>query len=80
MYPEIVVDLSWSVEATGMPGATMKWKYYWRDIVKHLHVVLEGWPADIPMGNLSDIATSQPILQQLHDMVVQQGDCVLSSG
>jgi len=51
-----------------MPGATMKWKYYWRDIVKHLHVVLEGWPADIPMGNLSDIATSQPILQRLHNM------------
>lgn len=54
--------------AIGVPNATMKWKYYWRDIIKQHRVMIHGWPSDIPIGNLSDVATSFPILEQLHDM------------
>lgn len=30
--------------------------------------MIHGWPSDIPIGNLSDVATSFPILEQLHEM------------
>jgi hypothetical protein len=43
----------------------MKWKFYWRDIVSKYLVMLEGWPSNIPMANLSEITTSFRILEQL---------------
>jgi hypothetical protein len=46
----------------------MKWKFYWRDIVSKYLVMLEGWPSNIPMANLSEVATSFPILEQLQHL------------
>lgn len=43
----------------------MRWKFYWRDIVKKYLVKIAGWPSDIPFGNLGDIAMSLPILERL---------------
>jgi hypothetical protein len=48
--------------------ATMRWKFYWRDIIQKYLVIIEGWPANIPMGNLSDVATSLPILERLEKL------------
>ena len=46
----------------------MKWKFYWRDIVSKYHVMIEGWPLEIPLGNLSDVATSLPVLERLRHL------------
>jgi len=43
----------------------MRWTHYWRDIVKLHLVIIEGWPEDIPFGNLSEVATSMPKLESL---------------
>jgi hypothetical protein len=52
-------------EAIGVSKAEMKWTHYWRDIVKLHLVIIEGWPEDIPFGNLSEVATSMPKLESL---------------
>jgi hypothetical protein len=44
----------------------MVWKNYWCDIVARHRVIIEGWPEDVLFGNLSDVATSLPILEKLH--------------
>ena len=43
----------------------MQWAYYWSAVVRPYKVKLEGWPSDIPFGNLSDVATSLPTLEKL---------------
>ena len=43
----------------------MKWKFYWRDIVSKYCVRIVRWPSDIPLGNLSDVATLLPVLECL---------------
>jgi hypothetical protein len=43
----------------------MVWKNYWRDIVARYRVIIEGWPDGVLFGNLSDVATSLPILEKL---------------
>jgi hypothetical protein len=60
------LKLSLVAEAIGIPTATMKWKFYWRDIVRQHRVIIDGWPTDIPLGNISDVATSLPALERLH--------------
>jgi hypothetical protein len=42
----------------------MVWKNYWRDIVAWHRVIIEGWLEDVLLGNLSDVATSLPILEK----------------
>jgi len=39
--------------------------YYWSAVVRPYKAKLEGWPSDIPFGNLSDVATSLPTLEKL---------------
>src|ERR1700690_958902 len=46
----------------------MRWKFYWRDVVKNHLVLIEGCPTDIPFGNLSDVATSFPTLERLQKL------------
>jgi hypothetical protein len=43
----------------------MEWKYYWRNVVKRYHVMIEGWPDKIPFRNLSDASSPLPDLENL---------------
>jgi hypothetical protein len=43
----------------------MQWKYYWQNMVKRHHVIIEGWPENIPFHNLSEAATSLSDLENL---------------
>jgi len=43
----------------------MHWKHYWRNVITRYHVVIEGWPDDIPFKNLSEISSGLPALESL---------------
>jgi hypothetical protein len=43
----------------------MQWKLYWRNIVQHYQVVIDGWPAHIPFKNLSDCSSALSELENL---------------
>jgi hypothetical protein len=47
------------------PNVRMQWKLYWRNVVKRYKVVIDGWPADIPFKNLSDMTNSTADLEGL---------------
>ena len=55
----------YSAEAIGEPKAEMKWKNYWRDIVKKHQVMIDGWPDEVPFANLSDVSSGLPVLESL---------------
>jgi hypothetical protein len=59
------LKLIYAAEATGEPTAEMKWKNYWRDIVRKHQVVVTGWPEEIPFANLSDFSNSLTTLESL---------------
>ncbi|KAG2057316.1 hypothetical protein BDR06DRAFT_1005328 [Suillus hirtellus] len=50
----------------------MQWANYWNNIVQHYRVICEGWPAHIPLKNLSKASTSLPELQMLHDILLDE--------
>ena len=52
-------------EITGTDNARMEWKTYWRNVVKHYWVKIEGWPPGIPFKNLSDGANTYDKLETL---------------
>jgi hypothetical protein len=43
----------------------MEYKHYWRNVVMRYHVVLEGWPDDIPFRNLSETSSPLDSLEKL---------------
>jgi len=43
----------------------MHWKHYWRNVITHYHIVIEGWLDDIPFKNLSEVSLSLPALESL---------------
>jgi len=43
----------------------MQWPHYFRNVVSHYHVVIEGWPNGIPFTNLSTISSSLTQLETL---------------
>jgi hypothetical protein len=45
--------------------ARMEYKHYWRNVVMRYHVVLEGWPDDIPFRNLSETSSPLDSLEKL---------------
>ena len=52
-------------DITKNPTVKMHWKHYWRNIVARYHVVIEGWPDNIPFKNLSEVSSSLPSLESL---------------
>ncbi|KAG1722922.1 uncharacterized protein EDB91DRAFT_1240165 [Suillus paluster] len=52
-------------KVTGNPKATMQWTHFFRNIVKHYSVVVEGWPEQIPFINLSTASSSLTDLEIL---------------
>lgn len=63
-YRVVLIDVGYIGQITGDDVATMHWPTYWKDIVVRYHVVIEGWPQDIPFRNLSDVS-NLPKLDQL---------------
>jgi hypothetical protein len=61
------------VEITGDATAKMKWKNYFMEVVAKYLVVIEGWPAELPFGNLSDVVTSLPALENIHHLWLSGG-------
>ncbi|KZT69293.1 hypothetical protein DAEQUDRAFT_738185 [Daedalea quercina L-15889] len=57
---------------TGDEVATMHWPTYWKDVVARYHVIIEGWPEDVPFRNLSDVSNLGKLEQLLHGW--QNGD------
>jgi len=45
----------------------MQWVHYWRNIVSHYQVVIEGWPNEIPFDNLSKASSGIPALEDLRE-------------
>ena len=43
----------------------MEWKHYWRNVVKRYMVTIEGWPANIPFRDLSEVSSSLTELETL---------------
>ena len=43
----------------------MHWTHYWRDIVTRHHVIIDGWPDNVPFKNLSDVSSSLQALESL---------------
>ena len=43
----------------------MEWAHYFRNVVSRLHVIIEGWPEDIPFANLSTVSSSTSQLELL---------------
>lgn len=43
----------------------MEWAHYFRNVVSRLHVIIEGWPEDIPFANLSTVSSSMSQLELL---------------
>ena len=43
----------------------MEWKHYWRKVVAHHKVVIEGWPDNIPFKNLSEACSALHELKSL---------------
>ena len=50
---------------TGDEVATMHWPTYWKDVVARYHVIIEGWPEDVPFRNLSDVSNLGKLEQLL---------------
>jgi hypothetical protein len=49
----------------------MEWKHYWRRVVAHYKVMIEGWPNNIPFKNLSEAASA---LHELKSLLKQWQD------
>jgi hypothetical protein len=43
----------------------MEWKHYWRKVVAHHKVAIEGWPDNIPFKNLSEASSALHKLKSL---------------
>ena len=43
----------------------MHWTHYWRDVITCHHIIIDGWPKDVPFKNLSDGLSSLPALESL---------------
>lgn len=43
----------------------MHWPTYWKDVVARYHVIIEGWPEDVPFRNLSDVSNLGKLEQLL---------------
>ena len=43
----------------------MHWKHYWQNIIVCYHVLIEGWPDNIPFKNLSEVLLSLSALESL---------------
>ncbi|GBE86669.1 hypothetical protein SCP_0905490 [Sparassis crispa] len=41
---------------TGDRMASMRWPSYWKDIVQRYHVMIVGWPEEVPFKNLSQVS------------------------
>ncbi|KIK22965.1 hypothetical protein PISMIDRAFT_101420, partial [Pisolithus microcarpus 441] len=54
-----------SEEITGEPSAKMQWAHYFRNIIAHYLVAIEGWPDHIPFANLSTVSSALPDLEML---------------
>ncbi|KAG1769948.1 hypothetical protein EV702DRAFT_1202611 [Suillus placidus] len=54
-------------ECTGDPSANMQWVHYFRNVVQHYQVVMEGWPDGIPFTNLSQVSSAFPDLKMLYE-------------
>ena len=52
-------------EITGNLKAKMQWVLYFRNVVTQYHVVIEGWPENIPFINLSSASSALLQLEQL---------------
>ncbi|KAG6370999.1 hypothetical protein JVT61DRAFT_10716 [Boletus reticuloceps] len=52
-------------EITGSAKAKMQWTAYFRNIVSHYRVVIEGWLSTVPLANLSEALSSLPQLEML---------------
>jgi len=52
-------------QITGDEVATMHWPTYWKDVVTRYHVIIEGWPEDVPFRNLSDVSNLGKLEQLL---------------
>ncbi|KAH9926987.1 uncharacterized protein B0H18DRAFT_1118727 [Fomitopsis serialis] len=52
-------------QITGDEVATMHWPTYWKDVVTRYHVIIEGWPDDVPFRNLSDVSNLGKLEQLL---------------
>ncbi|KAI6022386.1 hypothetical protein PISMIDRAFT_114200, partial [Pisolithus microcarpus 441] len=52
-------------DVTGDPKAKMQWAQYFRNVVTHYQVVIEGWPETIPFANLSSASSSLAQLEVL---------------
>ncbi|TFY61512.1 hypothetical protein EVJ58_g4481 [Rhodofomes roseus] len=59
-------------QITGDEVATMHWPTYWKDVVARYHVIIEGWPGDVPFRNLSDVSNLGKLEQLLRGW--QNGD------
>ena len=44
------------------PKGKMHWTHYWQDVVTCHHVIIDGWPKDMPFKNLSNGLSSLPAL------------------
>ncbi|KAG2108476.1 uncharacterized protein F5147DRAFT_773676 [Suillus discolor] len=51
---------------TGDPDARMQWTHYFRNVVQHYQVAIEGWPDNIPFANLSQASSACPNLEMLY--------------
>jgi len=43
----------------------MHWAYYWRNVVRHHRVLIEGWLEGLPFKNLSEFSSSIADLEDL---------------
>ena len=46
-------------------SVVMRWTHYWQDIVTRHHVIIDGWPDNVPFKNLSDVSSSLQALESL---------------
>jgi hypothetical protein len=53
------------VEITQDEDAKMHWANYFRNIIQHYQVIIEGWPTNIPFANLSKVSSALPDLELL---------------
>ncbi|EGO01357.1 hypothetical protein SERLA73DRAFT_72302 [Serpula lacrymans var. lacrymans S7.3] len=62
----IRAEINMSLRAiSGDQKAKMQWTQYWRNIIQRYQVKIEGWPENIPFGNLSRISSALPDLEML---------------
>ncbi|KAH7904676.1 hypothetical protein BJ138DRAFT_1236291, partial [Hygrophoropsis aurantiaca] len=53
-------------DVSGMPRATMSWKYHFTNVVERYKVKLVGWPDNVPFTNLSEASSAIHVLESLH--------------